>query len=118
MSEEGMKLLKGYKLTREEWENARKSEVVTGGVNATYEGFLASYYEDDERYGYICPKHPHRTHTEDDGETWECGWGLHLENFKPKYLTDLNAMYIALCFGRDTLYELLEDKKTSKRGSK
>lgn len=105
MSEAGRKLIEGLKLTREEWEEARRGEILKGGKSATYEGFLASYYQDNKRYGYICSQHMHRGHIE-DGEEWQCMFGLHLEDMKPDYITDLNAMFIALCFGRKAISEV------------
>ena len=101
----GRKLVEGLKLTREEWEEAREKEILKASSNVTYEGFLATYYQDDKIHGYICSQHKHRDYMI-DGEEWQCIWGLHLEDLKPKYLTDLNAMFIALCFGREALKEV------------
>lgn len=103
--EVGQKLVRGLKLTREEWEEAREKEILKASGNVTYEGFLATYYQDDKVHGYICSQHKHRDYVENDQE-WQCMWGLHLEDLRPKYLTDLNAMFIALCFGREALKEV------------
>jgi hypothetical protein len=106
MAEVGRKIMAGEILTLSEWDEAREKGILPKDKCHTYGGFLASYYQDDVRFGYICGQHIHRENTDEDGTVWECGWGLHLEELDPEHIRDLNAMYICYHFGRETLRAL------------
>jgi len=103
VTDHARKLIEGLKLSREEYDAAVQDGSIRAGMRATYEGFLAQYYEDPKRHGYICGEHIHRAHTAKDGNEWNCGWGLHTEDLSGYYLTDLNWMYLCHKFGKEEM---------------
>lgn len=110
MSEHAHKLIEGLKLSREEYDAAVQDGTIHSGMRATYEGFLAQYYEDPERHGYICGEHIHRAHIAKDGSEWDCSWGLHTEDLSGYYLTDLNWMFLCSRFGKEEMLGIFAHK--------
>jgi hypothetical protein len=112
MSGSGMarKLIEGELLTREEWKEACQKEILGGAWKGSYELFKSSYYEENEggRCGYICTKHVHAVNKDEDGNEWHCGWGLHLDDLKPEFLTNQNLKFIELAFGEEELRRMLK----------
>jgi hypothetical protein len=102
------KITEGQLITKEEYDFAVENKMFQPHSGMTYEGFKASYYSGKDIQGYICQKHKHHkdSATVEDGKTYLCGFGLHLEDLNDDELTDLNRMFIAFEFGYGALNEV------------
>jgi len=107
------KIIRGLKLTLPEFKLALQDGMFTGEVPKTDEELAESYlhflgmcYEDDERYSYLCDKHPTRVIKEGEGKKTCCAWGIHLDEVKPDKLTKANIKFLRHSFGRAKVKEL------------
>jgi len=102
-SDVAWKILKGFRLTKEEFEVAKRQKYFVGDIS--YEDFIALYYEDDEKQGYLCNSEWKQVLP--DGSVRYCMWGIHKEQVKEEYLTLVQKAFLGLA----TLDDVVKMKK-------
>ena len=107
------KIIGGRKLTLADFKVALQDGMITGGMPKDERELAREYlywsagdYEDDDRYGRLCDKHPTRVIKEEEGKKTCCAYGIHMEEVNLDKLTKDNIGFLRHNFGKAKVKEL------------
>lgn len=83
------KILSGRRLTKEEFEVAKKEKYVN---NIPFKFWDSTFYEDDKHIGYLCIKGG-KIQSNKPKKGYMCAWGIHREDVQKQYLRPEQKKY-------------------------